>query len=184
MREAANVLNFLRRAEDAAQPGTPDSWDATLADSKHLLEARRVGNQPASMGLHPFRRSVRARRLDALNSICEEAREENWDGYGARSVTDATVSRARRLLELLPADIPDPDFAAHPDGALAFEWHASPTRSFTLSVLADRDLAYAGIFPEEKTFGTVVFGVTLHDRLIGQIRSLFSTAATARRTGG
>lgn len=130
------------------------------------------------------REAAKRRRDVALQLACAEAAEEDWDGYGAAAVEASTRQRAQRFLDLLPTELPDPEVAAHPDGAIAFEWHPSRETTLVVSVPGKGDLAYAGVSPEEQSFGTLVFGSMVPRSLFERLRTIYSGARSPLSAAG
>lgn len=58
---------------------------------------------------------------DALAGY-ERYEQENWDGYGAKPITEETRTFARKLMNLLPTKLGQPDVAPAGDGTIALEW--------------------------------------------------------------
>jgi hypothetical protein len=52
----------------------------------------------------------------------EQYEKENWDGYGAKPITEATRTFASKLMKLLPTTLGTPDVAPAGDGSIALEW--------------------------------------------------------------
>lgn len=92
--------------------------------------------------------------LEALLVVWEEASQANWDGYGAGSVSEATLAQALAFLDLLPSTLPKPEISAHPDGELAFEWSFGPRRLLTVSVNESGRLSYAALIGPARLHGT------------------------------
>lgn len=52
----------------------------------------------------------------------EQYEQENWDGYGAKAISEATRTFARKLMKLLPDTLGKPDVSPAGDGTIALEW--------------------------------------------------------------
>lgn len=50
--------------------------------------------------------------------------EINWDGYGARTISDAAISDALRFIQNLPRDVQPPKAMAGSDGSVGLYWEA------------------------------------------------------------
>ena len=96
-------------------------------------------------------------RYHALAEAAGDAMEQNWDGYGARSVDFAAVSRATQLLRALPTTIPEPEIGVEPDGHVALDWYGGPGRAFTITIHGDGELKYATLFGRDRTYGSAQF---------------------------
>jgi hypothetical protein len=99
--------------------------------------------------------------LRQLYQVLEECGRSNWDGYEAQSVLFETYEKAKRFAQALPFGTPAPEVSAEPDGEITFEWFATPTRVFSVSVGPNNELNYAGLFGASRTYGTEVF----HDEI-------------------
>jgi hypothetical protein len=67
-----------------------------------------------------------ARRL--INEFKEL--KDNWDGYGASSISDQTRRNARQLIDIIeatPGSLPIPEISPVPSGTIAFEWEIDDT---------------------------------------------------------
>jgi hypothetical protein len=105
------------------------------------------------------------RRIEALTDLRELSAEcslPNWDGEGAAPVSDAVCKRAEHFLRSLPPEIPSPEVVAEPDGEIAFEWHLTPRRVFSVSISSGGRLSYAGLFGDGKTHGTEQYAAGEH----------------------
>lgn len=128
----------------------------------------------------PVPAAARERRDALLREVCDEASRADWDGYGSAAVSSATRARAQRFLGSLPADLPDPEIAAHPTGAIGFEWNAGQGTSFSVSVsAAHEDVAYAVVSPDERAFGALVFGLALPESILSRLRSMYCKPTNA-----
>lgn len=56
---------------------------------------------------------------------------ENWDGYGADTVSHACLANAIALIDALPPNVESPDVFPNPNGTVTFEWQGP---SGTLSI--------------------------------------------------
>lgn len=83
--------------------------------------------------------------------------KSDWDGYGAKAVTYETYLKATDFLGRFPMNFPAPEISVDPDGDFSFEWHASKRRGFSVSLGANGELVYAGIYGAGKTHGVETF---------------------------
>jgi hypothetical protein len=113
-----------------------------------------------------------------LYQVLEECGRSNWNGYGAQPVLFESYERAKRFVRALPFGIPMPEVSAEPDGEITFEWFASPTRVFSVSVGPNNELNYAGLFGASRTYGTEVF----HDEIPDVVLSHIKRVAMARHS--
>ncbi len=61
---------------------------------------------------------------------------DNWDGDGADSLTDVTVTVATKAVDDLPSDIPRPDVSVTPSGEIDLTWFVADG-SVSLSIAPD-----------------------------------------------
>lgn len=112
-------------------------------------ELTRYTSQPVS--LDRTRHNAIAELLDLL----EAHDQDGWDGLQAPALSSHTVYRAIRLLNSLPADVPDPEFAVEPDdGALSVEWFGGFRRMASISLNDSRRFAFTAIQGTNVTQGT------------------------------
>jgi len=114
------------------------------------------------------------RSLSAIDGVCAECSVENWDGYGAGPVSEATRYYARQFVRMLPTSMPIPEISAEPDGEIAFEWHRGRSGVFSISVGGSDELTYAGLFGRSKAYGTEFFDDELPETIATHLRRLFS----------
>jgi hypothetical protein len=112
----------------------------------------------------------------ALFRASQEAAEPDWDGHGGRPVSAATVAQALAFLNVLPRSAPQPEFSAHPDGELAFEWSFGPRRILTISVNEFGRLSYAALIGHNRQHGTEF----ILDKLPSSITLVFQRLYSAK----
>ena len=112
--------------------------------------------------------------LRALKHTIAECSEDDWDGYGAKSVDRKSCEESLRFLDMLPGTIPAPEVAVEPDGMVAFEWYEEPRWVFSVSFETNGAIAYAGLFGNSKTHGTEYFGQTLPQSILDSILRVYS----------
>jgi len=106
-----------------------------------------------------------------LAEIIDEAREENWDGYGAARLSDVAVSAAHYFIDLLPKTEPLPTVIPSPNGEIAFEWDIGTSGVFTVMTHKGM-IVYAGLLgPDRKQHGQEPLG----DELPRSIRTILET---------
>lgn len=113
--------------------------------------------------------------LESLNETWRECSIENWDGYGAQSISHDTYMEAIILLTLIPPSVPMPEVVPEPAGEIAFEWYKGKGRVFVASVGGRNVINYAGLFGgNNKAHGTESFhNGELPKTIIDNIRRVF-----------
>jgi hypothetical protein len=112
--------------------------------------------------------------LKTLQEVYKEHSVENWDGYGAKSISIDTYSETTRLLMMLPASIPLPDIISEPGGEIALEWYKMPKYVFLISLSGNNIISYAGLFGKNnRIYGSENFGDHIPNVIIDSIHRLF-----------
>ena len=119
-------------------------------------------------------RPIEDRLRATLKKVFQETSKDNWDGYGARGVSRQVYRNALSFLELLPAEYRQLEVAADPDGALSFEWYIGPRLVFSASIGEGRQLHYAGLFGDNKTYGTETVSDAFPSAIAYNLERLFS----------
>lgn len=115
----------------------------------------------------------RNRAIDTLNSIFQECKDSNWDGFGANSIKRETLVAAQAFVDSLPKNFPIPELGVEPDGHITFEWYISSSRLLSISISPDSTLFYAGIFGNAKVSGVEYFLGKVPDQLVTLIRRVY-----------
>lgn len=150
----------------------PTASDRSVsAEAKHTRRIRVVSYDFASSVSvdQVYRESV-----EAVFQAAQEAARPNWDGYGARPVSEATIAQALAFLDLLPTTLAQPEISAHPDGELAVEWSFGPRRLLTVSVSESGRLSYAALIGHARQHGTEFLLDSLPDSIALALRTLRS----------
>lgn len=95
--------------------------------------------------------------MHALLEVLEECSVDNWDGYGAKSISLDSYRNAQLFAMTLPTTIPLPEVSVDPDGEVSFEWYRGPRMVFSLSISAHNEINYAGLFGHNKVNGKEYF---------------------------
>ena len=95
--------------------------------------------------------------ISQVSLLAAECSRSGWDGADAAPKDRGAVARAGDLIRALPEGIPLPEVAPEPDGCISLDWIQAPERLFSLSVGANRRLAYAWLDGAEKGHAAVVF---------------------------
>jgi len=120
--------------------------------------------------------TVGQRLYEIYNALWENYNEcsiENWDGYGAESVTEADLDAAFRFLRTLPTSIPSPEISVDPDGEFAFEWYRG-NDLLSASIGRLGRISYAARFGHRKVHGTEYLGDEAPHVIITNLERLFS----------
>jgi len=141
-----------------------------------------TGSSEASLGLQKLyedtvvslRKSVTwnylGNVLDTLRETYQECYEENWDGYNALPISQATYDEAVRFLNALPSWLPIPEIVPEPSGDIGFEWNFGKDRILAASVNGTNHITYAGLLGTgNKAHGTEVFDGSFPQILVDHI---------------
>ncbi len=111
-----------------------------------------------------------SKTFEELRMTYEECRTENWDGYGALSVSKEAYLLAEQFLKSLPLGTKAPSMGAEPDGHLTLEWYQSPRRTLSLSVSPDGTLHYAALFGSSRVYGSEPFVGKVPENIMALIK--------------
>jgi hypothetical protein len=92
----------------------------------------------------PERRRDLERQLEQLLSECAL---RNWDGHDADAVTACIAKNTHETLRLLPDELLPDELVPGPDGAISLSWWISGSCCCSISVDADDEFHFAGVFP-------------------------------------
>lgn len=111
--------------------------------------------------------------LAALGAVARDCAEPDWDGYGAAPIDPAAVALARQFLRVLPDELPMPEVAADPDGAVSLDWVQARYRSVSISINAGGRLSYAWLDGTDRGHGVARFdGRSVPPRIADEIRKI------------
>jgi hypothetical protein len=116
----------------------------------------------------------RQETLREVYEVLEECGRSNWNGYGSLPVSFATYESAKQFLLALPRGIRKPEVSADPDGEISFEWYASPSRVFSVSISANNEINYAGLFGASRAYGSEVFHDEIPQVVLAHVRRVAS----------
>lgn len=88
------------------------------------------------------------------------------------AVPAGAVALASRLIRTLPRDLPSPEVAIDPDGAISLDWIPSRTRAFSISVGDSDRLAYAWMNGSDRGHGAVRFADSVPRSLLSQLKEI------------
>ncbi len=84
----------------------------------------------------------------ALHGIRNDCSKANWDGSGAKPISDQTISLTATITEtlftMLPRGTPAPDLIPESDGEICMSWLVDTDQLFALSVGAHGNINFAG----------------------------------------
>jgi len=92
-----------------------------------------------------------------LDAVKQDCATDNWDGYGARKVSEDSIEMANCVAKALPNYTPRPTVSADPDGQVTLEWCVTPSRTISISVGPDGTLSYAALIGDKEICGTEMF---------------------------
>jgi len=121
-------------------------------------------------------RSVEKKRslYKDIYRIYRECSEPDWDGYDAIPVSESTFSKAQKLVNLLPINLPLPEVMPEPTGEIAFEWYQDKKHVFVASVGDENVISYAGLFGNySQTHGSEYFAERIPALLTSYISRAF-----------
>ena len=111
--------------------------------------------------------------LDAFVEAIQESLTPQWKAQGWLPIEETTARYALHFLRILPRNIPNPEIAVHPDGEIVFEWLLEPRKIVTISLNSSGRMSYAGLFGQNKTYGTEYFADSVPPSVMRSIRRLF-----------
>ena len=121
--------------------------------------------------------------ISQLRSIANECAEADWDGHDAEPIHPFAVLLAEEFVRSLPGDIPLPEFAAEPDGAISLDWIQSRTRLFSLSIGTSQRLSYAWLDGSDKGHAVSRFDrKQIPSRILQGIRDIVDHGHTSLRS--
>lgn len=85
----------------------------------------------------------KVKALSDLTALADECAESDWNGEGAEPINLVALEAAKRLIRLLPDELPIPRLSVDPDGAVSMGWMGPRRQRFSLSAGPRDRLAYA-----------------------------------------
>lgn len=126
---------------------------------------------------------IRVAAIDDLRELAHECAERGWDGEDAAPIGPEAVYLAERFVRAMPENLPLPEFAPEPDGAISLDWMQSSRRIFTVSIGTRNRLAYAWIDGSEKGHAVAYFdGDRVPRRILEGIRAVMDHGNASFRT--
>ena len=112
-----------------------------------------VGHQSINVRLPQSRdRDVQLQRK--ILDLLERAGKENWDGEGARAISEETANIAQKIVIEFPSGIEEPDISASPRGDIDFDWVAKEDVMLTISVVSSGKIVFALMLGDLHLSGT------------------------------
>lgn len=111
--------------------------------------------------------------ISQIWELASECADEDWDGDGGAPISARTIMQAIALIRALPVDVPLPELAPEPDGAISMDWIESRHRLFSLSVGESNRLAYAWLDGTDRGHAVARFdGAMVPPRILEGIRRI------------
>jgi len=119
-------------------------------------------------------KSIRSNTLaKELDDIYRECSKANWDGYGAKRVPRNLRRTVESFLNALPAEIPDPEISADPDGEISLDWCYDKDKMFSISI-GRREMSYAFIDGDRRSRGIEIFKTDIPKSINLQLNNFMS----------
>ena len=83
-----------------------------------------------------------------IEEIKEECSDDNWDGYGAKPISDDACKALLGFISQVPASLPVPEVVPESDGDVGLEWHVNNDRWLIMSFNGRGEVHYAARFDE------------------------------------
>ena len=117
----------------------------------------------------------KASLISKLWKLADECAHEDWDGEGGMALDDAAIGNTVSFIRALPADLPLPELAPEPDGAVSLDWMVAKTRMFSVSCGSSSRLAYSWLDGTDRGHAVAGFdGWSIPERILQGIRSVTS----------
>lgn len=112
--------------------------------------------------------------LSDLRALANECSEANWDGEEADPISLLALRIAAQVVRALPDDIPLPEIAPEPDGAISLDWIRSNSQLLSLSVGDSLRLPYAWLDGTDRGHAVERFdGTRIPAGLLANVRRIF-----------
>ena len=139
---------------DTVSPCT--SWVESFARASWMV----TGPYPPTEGAYflPFT----AQRIENAKAARESINElgslqDNWDGYGAASISDQARRHALLFIDMIeaaPSGVPIPEVSPTPSGTVAFEWETHDGQAY----LEIGNTRYSGYIKLDRQGPTFIYG--------------------------
>ncbi len=121
--------------------------------------------------------------IQQLDTLCQMAGEQNWDGEGAQPVQAGARKHAIMLVGALPTGTPVPACSIDPDGELSLSWQGLDDYVFSVSVSGTGRLSYAGLFGDSDCYGTAWLAETVPAEITTHLDRLLSARIADSQSG-
>lgn len=91
---------------------------------------------------------VQTKITKVLDEISTECMNEDWDGYGAKPISDDACKALLGFISQVPASLPVPEVVPESDGDVGLEWHVNNDRWLIMSFNGRGEVHYAAKFDE------------------------------------
>ena len=160
--QATMTVAVENATEPYILPRQIDENDQSQGESIRLEVKFEEGNNEESM------------LIQEIQELYKEHSENNWDGYGAERISPGAFIEAKRVAEMLPQDLPEPDVIPEPNGDIAFEWYRSKRKVFIISVDGSSVINYAGLYGRvSRVHGSEYFTDEIPANILEKIYNLF-----------
>jgi len=134
-------MTVLTRPARRITPLTPAQTSATGDNASQLARLLRNVLREERLRATDWRPVVRAK----IEQLAAECSTPNWDGYGANRISELAKESAQYFVDLLPADLPEPEAVPDPEGEVSLCWDFGTDRVFSVSVAGSGTVSYAGL---------------------------------------
>lgn len=172
------LLAPKRDASNSAVPALGRPASAVSNESRVVRDAVEeiVSSVEKSQALFGGKAAVIAQ----IWALVNECGQPGWDGDGAEPVERFAAFRAADVIRALPSDVPLPEVAPEPDGAISLDWVRSQNSLFSLSAGAGDRLAYAWLDGSDRGHGVARFdGQVIPERVLQGIDEIMRHATAA-----
>lgn len=95
--------------------------------------------------------------FDELLTLADQCKLPDWDGQGARPVSEESCHAACVFISALPLGAVVPSVGVEPDGEMTLEWYHSPRKTLSISFSKKGEVHYAALLGASKAYGTEPF---------------------------
>lgn len=162
------MTTLARRREPTFSPFTDQS--AAVSDIGAIVRARLTeATKHVRATATDWRRSAKG----LIEQVVDEAATEDWDGEGARALSNEVRLFAHAFIDAMPSHLQAPDVTPEHDGHLAFTWDQGKGRVFSVSVSPTGTLHYAGLLGGgRKSHGVERFGGAVPSSILTAVEDI------------